>query len=149
MPTGFDIEHGLGHDRGPHVIPRASQLRQAGQHVHFGQRVGGGLQPVGGAVTRSRKLHEHVVFQCLGLLFGREDLFFVLFQLRRDVPLRILERLFADVFGRHLVAMGVRDFQVVAEHLVESDLDAGDAGAFGFGSLVLGHPLLAAGHQRT
>ena len=43
--------------------------------------------------------------------------------------------------------MRVRDFQVVAEDLVEADLDVGDAGPLALGRLILGHPLLAAGHQ--
>ena len=66
---------------------------------------------------------------------------------RRDVALGVLERLLADVVGRHLVAVGVRDFEVVAEHRVEADLDVRDAGPLAFGGLVLGHPLLAAGRQ--
>ncbi len=118
MPSSFDIEHWLGDDRRPHVVARASQLGEAGQHVDFGQRIGGRLQVAvprrqpSRAAARTRRIRA-----ASSLLLGREDLLFVLFQLRRDVPLGVFERLLADVLGRHLFAMRVRDFQVIAEHL--------------------------------
>ena len=43
--------------------------------------------------------------------------------------------------------MGVGDFQVVAEDLVEADLDVGDAGLVHRFGLIVGHPLFAALHQ--
>ena len=45
------------------------------------------------------------------------------------------------------MAVRVRDFQVIAEHLVEADLEGGDAGAGDFLGLIVGDPLLAAGRQ--
>ena len=54
---------------------------------------------------------------CLSLSSADEHLFLVLLELRRDVALGVFERLLADVVGRDLLAVRVRDFQVVAEHL--------------------------------
>ena len=73
-----------------------------------------------------------------------EDLLLVLLQLRRDVALGVLERLLALVVGRDLGGVGVRDLDVVAEDLVEADLEAGDAGAGDLLGLEAGDPLLAA-----
>ena len=41
------------------------------------------------------------------------------------------------------------DFEVVAEDAVEADFDVRDAGPRAFGSLILGHPLFAAGGERA
>ena len=71
----------------------------------------------------------------------------VFFELWGDVALGVLDGLLADVVGRDLVAVGVGDFEVVAEHRVEPDLDVRDAGALALGGLVLGRPLLAAGGE--
>ena len=82
-----------------------------------------------------------------GSLLGREDLLLVLLQLRRDVALGVLDRLLADVVGGDLalaLRLGVRDLDVVAEDLVEADLEARDAGAADLLGLELGDPRLAA-----
>src|SRR5262249_51248515 len=57
------------------------------------------------------------------------------------------KRLLTDVFGWHLLAMRVRDFEVVAKHRVETDFDVGNSGPLALGRLVLGHPLFAAGAE--
>ncbi len=99
------------------------------------------------ACTASRSSQEQLVLQVLGLLVGRQHLLFVLLQFRRDVAFGVLERLLADVVGGHVVAVGVGDLDVVAEDLVEADLQVGDAGPFDLLRLVAGDPLLAAGRQ--
>ena len=97
------------------------------------------------AATISRSSTKRSSSSCFQLVLGGENLLFVLFELRRDVPLGVFERLLADVVRRDFLAMGVRDFEVVAEHRIEADLHARDAGPLAFGGLILGHPLLAAG----
>jgi len=69
----------------------------------------------------------------------------MLFQFRRDIAFGILDRLLANIMVGNFVAMRVRHFQIVAEHFVEPDLEAGDAGPGDFLSLIAGDPLLAAG----
>ena len=93
---------------------------------------------------RVAQLEEQLVLQLLRLLVGRQDLLLVLLQLRRDVALGVLDRLLADVVGGDLLAVGVGDLDVVAEDLVEADLQARDAGPLGLLGLVAGDPLLAA-----
>ena len=69
-----------------------------------------------------RKVQEQRVLQFLGLFVGRQDFFLVFLQLGRDVALGVLNRLLADVFGRNLFAVRVGDLDVVAENLIEPDL---------------------------
>ena len=130
---------------GPAVVPLPGQLGQRRQHVD--------LRPARppcacirrrAAATASRSSRNSVVLQLLGLLVGREDLLLVLLQLRRDVALGVLDRLLADVVGGDLLAVGVGDLDVVAEDLVEADLQVGNAGPLGLLGLVAGDPLLAA-----
>ena len=67
---------------GPHVAARAGQLGEAGEHVDFGQRVGGGLQPRRGGGDQLAELREDVELEFLRALFGGEDFFFVFLELR-------------------------------------------------------------------
>ena len=78
---------------------------------------------------RSAERDEEFVLQLAGPVLGAEDLFLVLLQLRRDVPLGVLERLLPRVVGRDLRGLGVGDLDVVPEDLVEPDFEVGDAGA--------------------
>ena len=55
-------------------------------------------------------------------LVGAEHLLLVFLQRRRDEALAAGNRLLADVVGRHGVQVRLRDFDVVAEHAVEADL---------------------------
>src|SRR6266513_3029030 len=77
-------------------------------------------------------------------LFGAKHLRLVLFQLGRDVALRSGERLAPLVVGRDAVAMGVGDFDVVAEDLVKAHLERRDAGPLPLARLQAGDVLLAA-----
>ena len=100
-----------------------------------------------GRVHRLAQVHEQLVFQVLGFLVGREDLLLVLFQLGRDVAFGVLERLLADVVGRHLsVAVAVR-LDVVAEDFVVADFQLGDSRPLDLLGLVAGNPLFAARRQ--
>ena len=132
---------------GPAVVPLPGQLGQGHEHVELGQHGGGRLHPPPLGGHGVAQLHEQLVLQLLRLLVGREHLFFVFLQLRRDVPLGVLDRLLADVFGGNLLAVGVGDLDVVAEHLVEADLEIRNAGPLGLLGLIAGDPLLAAAGQ--
>ena len=144
MPAGDDVEHGLGHDRRPHIVSRSRQVGQARQDVDLRKRRCRRLDALGRRSHRFAQLDEQVVLQVFRLLLGREHFFLVLLQLGRDVPLGVLERLLADEVAGDLLALGVGDFQVVAEDRVESDLHRRDAGAAHRLGLVRGDPLLAA-----
>ena len=147
MTAKFNFENRFGHNGRPNVVARAGQFGESGQHIDFGKRLRRRLKSRGGGGNHLAKLDEYVELPLRQLVLGGEDLLFVLLELRRDVTLGVFERLLANVIRRHLLAMRVRDFEVIAEHRVEADLHARDAGPLAFGGLILGHPLLAAGSQ--
>ena len=144
MPPVDDPQHRLRRPLRPAVVPLPGQLGQGRQHVDLGQGRGRGLHPPPVGRHDVAQLQEQRVLQFLGLLVGRQHLLLVFLQLRRDVALGVLDRLLADVVGGDLLAVGVGDLDVVAEHLVEADLQARDARPLGLLGLVAGDPLLAA-----
>jgi hypothetical protein len=82
----------------------------------------------------------------LQAVLGAEHLRFHLLEFRRYEAFSIDKRLLADVIRRHIALVGFGDFDVIAEHPVEADLEGLDAGAQAFRFLQLCDPLLAAAH---
>ena len=148
MPARFDLEDRLIGQLGTAVAVPCGQLGQGGQHVELGQHRAGLDQT--GRLGRDTVAQGRVqlVFQLVSPLLGTEDFFFVLLELRRDVPLGVLDRLLADVVARDAraagVGLGVRDLDVIAEDLVEADLEAGYPRLADLLGLELGDPGLAA-----
>ena len=145
VPARLDLQDRLGDDLGAAVALPRGQLGQGRQHVELGQHRAGLDQPRRLGRHPVAERDEQLVFQLRGSVLGREDLFLVLLQLGRDVTLGVLDRLLADVVGGDLgvrLGLGVRDLDVIAEDLVEADLEAGDAGPADLLGLVPGDPLL-------
>ncbi len=147
MPAVDEPHQGLLDDRGPAIAAAAGLFGQGNQHVELREHGGRALQSPGPGRHRVAQLQEQLIFKLLRFLVGREDFLFVFFQLGSDVAFGVLDRLLADVVGRNLGAVGIRDFDVIAEHLVEADLEAGDAGPRGLLGLIGGDPLLAPHRQ--
>ena len=147
VPPVDDPQHRLVNHLRPAVVPLPGQLGQGRQHVDLGQRRRRRLHPPPIGRHDVAKVQEQRVLQLLGLFVGRKHLLLVFLQLRRDVTLGVLNRLLADVLGGNLFAVGVGDFDVVAENLVEADFQVRDAGPLGLLGLVAGDPLLAAAGQ--
>ena len=82
-------------------------------------------------------------------LLGAEDPRLVLLELRRHVALGGGQGLPPLVVGGDLGRVGVGDLQVVAEHLVEADLERGNAGALALTLLERGDVLPAAVAERA
>ena len=153
-----DIEHRMATvDDSQHRLfdaPRAGNSRVAGPAPPRppARRVATEPRPSLAIVRRRRRRHvaqfdEQFVFKLFGPFVGRENFFFVFLQLGRDIALGVLDGLLAMIIVGNLVAMRMRDFQIIAEHFVESDFQARDAGAGNFVGLILCHPLLAAGRE--
>ena len=126
MPAGLDLEDRLGDDLGPAVALPGGQLGQRGQDVDLGQHRAGLDQPGGVGRDAVAEGREELVFQGIGALVGVQDLLLELLELGRVVTLGVLDRLLADVVGGDLapLGLGVGDLDVVAEDLVEPDLQA-------------------------
>ena len=74
-------------------------------------------------------LREQFPFQREDLFLGIQDFPLVVLQFRRGESLGIHQRLFALVIRRRQVLVGFGDFDVVAEYVIEANLQRLDAGA--------------------
>ena len=77
------------------------------------------------------------------LLFGVEHFALVILQLGGGEALGVDQGLLAFVVGGREVQIGAGDFDVVAEDVVEADLQRGDAGALALAGFDLGDVLVA------
>ena len=144
MPACRNLQHGIVAQFGPAVLPRDRHLRQGGENVECGQNLGGLQQTPGLCGHALAQRHKQVVFARVDFFLRGQDLFLILFQLGRNVALRILERLLALVVRGDFGGVCVRDLDVVAEHLIETDFQARDAGTRDLLRLKPGDPFLAA-----
>ena len=81
------------------------------------------------AAARWRTSAKSSLLERQNLLLGVEHLALVVLQLRRGEALGVDQRLLAFVIGGREVQIGVGDFDVVAEDVIEADLERLDAGA--------------------
>src|SRR5580698_2212445 len=86
---------------------------------------------------------EQLPFEREDLVFGVEHLTFVVLQLRRSEALGVGQGLLALVIGRRQMLIGARDFDVVAEDVVEANLERLNARALALARLNLRDVLLA------
>jgi hypothetical protein len=135
-------------DLGPNEVPLRGHVGQGRQAIALGHGVRELLHA--GNVRRGlpAKVLEQPLFELQGPVLRGEHLVLVFLEPFGDVPLGVLDRLLADVVGRHLVGRGVVDLDVVPEHLVEADLEVRDAGPLRLLSLILAKPALAVGRDR-
>ena len=129
----FDVERVV--DSGAAVVVLGGKECEAGKAVYLGHELrvalycGHILLDLRHKLAVDAGLDGQDAFLCThyGLL--------VFLQLRGDVALGIDEGLLADPVLRHLVGVGVAHFEVIAEDVVVTYLEAADAGAFAFGLL--------------
>ena len=151
LRQALDHRMAAGHDAHFAVVGKArarvailrGHLRQRRGHVQFGDGRRGGsdaLRMRGGELAH---FGEELLFERQDFLLGIQHLALVVLQLRRGEALGIDQRLLAFVIGGRQVHVGVRDFDVVAEDVVEADLERLDAGARAFARFDLGDVLAA------
>ena len=90
-------------------------------------------------------LDVKVIFQRCQLILRSKDRLLQLLQLRRNITLRICQRLFACIVIRYHILIGICHFQIISEHFIILDLHRFDAGLFPFLGLQLCQPGLALG----
>src|SRR6202043_1044508 len=103
--------------------------RQRGHGIELAQPGRGVEEILAGGGEATAQLAEERLLTLHHRALGVEDEGFLLFQLRGDVALAVHQRLLADVLGRDRLTVGVADFDVVAEDLVETNLERPDAGS--------------------
>ena len=86
---------------------------------------------------------EQLLFEREDFVLGVQNFALVVFQLRRGEALGVDQSLLALIVGGGQVLVGLGDFDVVTEDVVEADLQRLDAGAGAFASLDLRDDLAA------
>ena len=81
----------------------------------------GAAQARGLGSNGGTNVDEKLAFDCDDALVSGEDFAFVSLQLRRSEALGVDQGLLALVIGRSKMQVGLGDFDVVAENLVEAD----------------------------
>ncbi len=147
MPAFDNREHGLRDNRGPAVAALARQAGERYQHIELRKRQGGRLKTTCFRGDAGPQLAEQLVFQLFRAIERGEHFFLVFLQFGRDIALGVFDGLFANVMRWNLGPMHVRDFKIVAEDFVETNLEAGDARALGLLGLIAGNPLFASGGE--
>ena len=135
-----DLGHRLLGDGRPRPAAAGGQFREAQQHVELGHRVGEGGQRCGHRRRPHAQFGEEHLLALDRAGLGAHDLLLESLEFVGDEPLGVLERLLAVEAGRHAVAVGGGDFDVIAEDPVETDLQRGDAGLLEQPGLVGGQP---------
>ena len=129
MSSAHDLEVEAVGERRARVPLARRDIRQRGEHVELRDDARRTLHASDLAPDRCTQRLEQRSLARLDALRRRQHLFFVLLQRRRDEAFGAGERLTSLIVRRYEVAVRVRDFDEVAEHPVESDLERRNAGA--------------------
>jgi hypothetical protein len=119
----------LSENVGRDVAIFGGHLREGGGDVDFGHGGGGGANALGMRGGELAHLAEQLFFEREDLVLGVENLALVVLQLGRGEALGVDQGLLALVIGGGEVLVGLGDFDVIAEHIIEADLQRLDAGA--------------------
>src|SRR5207237_551441 len=95
--------------------------RDGGAHLRHEDEQSGGAQARGVGSNGGTNVDEKLAFDFDDALVSGEDFAFVSLQLRRSEALGVDQGLLALVIGRSKMQVGLGDFDVVAENLVEAD----------------------------
>ena len=141
MTATGDLDAGLLSQPRPNPAIASGNRCQRGDRVELPEP-GGNVQEVTG---RSRdppaELRKKRLLPRDDRPVGVEHQALLFLQLGRDVTLAVDQGLLAHVFGRHRLAIGMTDFEVVAEDLIEADLERANRGALTLPLLQVGDPL--------
>src|SRR5205807_3525213 len=129
MPTTDDLEPGLVLQCRAHPTMTARDGGQRGDAIEFAQPGGDVEDILAGGGDATAELAEEDLLTDDHRTLRVEDEGFLLLQLRRDVALAIDQRLLAHVLGGDRLTVGMTDLDVIAEHLVEANLERADAAA--------------------
>ena len=132
VPAPDDLEFGsLGQD-GAGVSVVFGQRSKAEQEVESCYGAGRGLEYRQEGVEGGDQVGEGLPFHHIEPLLGVEDALLEFLELGCDVALSLGQGLLADPLLGDLVLVGVPYLEVVAEDVVEGDLEGGDAGGLHF-----------------
>lgn len=103
------------------IVLFGGQRRKGSEYVKSCQRVGRLLNPGGFGGNPIAQVLVKPQLKDDQPLPARENLILKIFELLSDVAFTVGKGLFADVFLRNQLLVGVGDLNVIAEHLIEAD----------------------------
>ncbi len=145
-PPGNFNHAGLVHVGAAIAVPGGDACKGP-QRVQLGCRCRGLLNAGGLSHDFFPQRGKKLIFQRGHPLGGGENLPLQVLQLLGDIPLAVCGGLLADVAFGDLVDHGLADLDVIAEHLVEANLQGPDAGFFLFTGLNVRKKALAPVHH--
>src|SRR5258706_9159423 len=128
-------------------IAGGSNMGEARKHVDLGECERGLPDTFGLCCNRSAQLGKEAALNLYDLLLSVEHLSFVFLEFRRGIAFRIDQRLLALVVRGRMMQIGLGDLNVIAEDVVELDLERVDPGALPLAGLDLCDVLLAMATQ--
>src|SRR5207247_1720079 len=129
MAAPLEVDHERVADLGTHVGVAVGEIGERGPDVEPGEEPGGVLDPADGQRHAAPQRFDQLPLPRRNPLLRPQHLRLVLLQLRRHVALSAGESLAPLVIRRDSRLVGVRDLDVIAEYLVEPDLERRDTGA--------------------
>ena len=144
-----DVDGTAGVDLRADIAVALRDNGKRAEYICLSQRPCGLLDPQRTVGDLVPELHEQVIFQLHQPVLRPQDGLLQLFQLRRDVTLRIHQRLLADIILGNLSAIAVRDLQIIAEDLVVADFHFLDASPLLLTGLDVCKPLLPVRLRRS
>ena len=101
-------------------------LRQRRRDIQFRDRGGRGANPLGFPGRLLADFRKKMRFSILEIFSSAiQHLALVFLEFRRSEALGVHQRLLAFVIGRRQVPVGIRDLDVIPEHIVEPDFERG------------------------
>ena len=143
VPTLMDFQHSPVVYDWLHIPIQSRNFSQTGQNINCGHKCRRPMQPRGLGTDDFTELREQTSLQFTNPLFSAEDRPLKFLQLGGNKPFCVGQRLLADELFRHLSHVGLRYFNVVAEHFVEANFKRTNSGAIAFLSLQSRDEILA------
>src|SRR5208282_3190268 len=137
MPSLADAHSARGIHRGPHVAAPARDFGQRRERIELAHRARRFEYRAALSLQVAQQFGEELQLQLAQARLRRKNLAFQFLQSRRGEALGADQRLLALVVGRSAIEMALGYLDVVAEDVVVTDLERGNAGARALGRLQL------------
>src|SRR6266478_8237042 len=129
MAAGDDEEFASGGEFRASVTAIGAKFREGGKNVKLRDGRGGLAQARRFCGNAGAQVDEKLALDFEDAFVGGKDFAFVFFQLRRSEALGIDQSLLALVIVGREMQVGLGNFNVVAENMVEADFKRSDVGA--------------------
>src|SRR5260370_10254770 len=143
MAAGDDEEFAGGSEVRASVTAIGAKFREGGKNVKLRDGRGGLAQTRRFCGNAGAQVDEKLALDFEDALVGGKDFALVFFQLRRSETLRVDQGLLALVIVGREMQVGLGNFDVIAENMVEADFKRSDVGALALALFHRGEDLFA------